>query len=198
MPPWTACAETLHEDNTIRFSIRGGPSPLTVNEVAEGWRTNAAFRAFFSEMLASVPYSAFRWETPAATKATQGHPFECVVVHRPRLHRSPDRQTFADHFHGTSEPVLAFPNLGRDAVLVVPAPIGELAAYPHLAAFVRSGPADQQQAFWQKMGEVYAERLGAKPFWLNTAGAGVAWLHVRFDDSPKYYSHEPYKQRPLP
>jgi hypothetical protein len=37
-----------------------------------------------------------------------------------------------------------------------------------------------------------AARVSTTPVWLSTAGAGVAWLHVRLDDRPKYYSHRPY------
>lgn len=36
-------------------------------------------------------------------------------------------------------------------------------------------------------------RLGAKPVWLSTAGAGVPWLHVRLDDHPKYYGYALYR-----
>ena len=39
-----------------------------------------------------------------------------------------------------------------------------------------------------------ARRVGARPVWLSTAGAGVSWLHVRLDDRPKYYGCGPYRQ----
>ena len=32
------------------------------------------------------------------------------------------------------------------------------------------------------------------PIWLNTAGGGVAWLHIRLDHRPKYYRYLPYKK----
>jgi hypothetical protein len=38
------------------------------------------------------------------------------------------------------------------------------------------------------------QRVSAKPVWLSTAGGGVAWLHVRLDDRPKYYAHAPYRR----
>jgi hypothetical protein len=38
------------------------------------------------------------------------------------------------------------------------------------------------------------KRLGARPIWLNTAGAGVPWFHVRLDKRPKYYGVDPYRQ----
>jgi hypothetical protein len=65
-----------------------------------------------------------------------------------------------------------------------------------LAAFVRHAPQRQRQALWQTVGEAMARRIGHQPVWLSTAGAGVAWLHVRLDNRPKYYSHGPYRQRP--
>ena len=37
------------------------------------------------------------------------------------------------------------------------------------------------------------DRVNEIPVWLSTAGGGVAWLHVRLDDRPKYYSYAPYK-----
>jgi hypothetical protein len=36
-------------------------------------------------------------------------------------------------------------------------------------------------------------RLNNKPVWLSTAGAGVAWLHIRLDDRPKYYGYTPFR-----
>ena len=44
------------------------------------------------------------------------------------------------------------------------------------------------------VGGAVQRRLGTKPVWLSTAGAGVSWLHVRLDDRPKYYGYAPYRQ----
>ncbi len=41
------------------------------------------------------------------------------------------------------------------------------------------------------------KRVSRKPVWLNTAGGGVAWLHVRLDDRPKYYGYQNYKSSSL-
>ena len=79
--------------------------------------------------------------------------------------------------------------------MVVPRPIAEPSAYGHLAAFVRGAPEAQRHALWQMVGESMARRIGAKPVWLSTAGAGVSWLHVRLDDRPKYYGFGPYRQK---
>ncbi len=123
-------------------------------------------------------------------------PFEFVVLDRPGLARCPDPEAFAEHFVEGEIGVASFPNLGGDAIMVVPSPVAESAAYGHLAAFVRLAPEAQRHAFWQSVGEAMARRIGAKPVWLSTAGAGVSWLHVRLDDRPKYYGFGPYRQTP--
>lgn len=142
--------------------------PVPISAFVTGWREDEAFRSTFTARLAAVPYAAFRWEMPAVTAAT------------------------ADRFDADAGNVLPFPNLGGDAILVVPRPIAAPTAYGHLAAFVRRAPAHQQDAFWQAVGAAMSARLGARPVWLNTAGAGVPWLHLRLDDRPKYYRHRPY------
>jgi hypothetical protein len=120
-------------------------------------------------------------------------PFEFVLLDSPELVRRPDPEAFAEHFAVAEASVAAFPNLAGDAIMVVPAPLAEPSAYAHLAAFVRLAPAAQQHALWQTVGEAMARRIGARPVWLSTAGAGVTWLHVRLDDRPKYYGFVPYK-----
>ena len=39
-----------------------------------------------------------------------------------------------------------------------------------------------------------SQTVNDKPTWLSTAGMGVAWLHVRLDQRPKYYAHRPYRE----
>jgi hypothetical protein len=62
-----------------------------------------------------------------------------------------------------------------------------------MAAFVRQAPEPQKPSLWQQVGKVMEQQLGRSPVWLNTAGAGVSWLHVRLDKTPKYYGFGPYR-----
>ena len=110
------------------------------------------------------------------------------------LERTVDRAAFSDYFSNHS--VVTFDNLGRNAVLVVPCPVGDLAAYGHLVSFTRGAPEAQQHELWQAVGSAMQSRLGNNPVWLSTAGMGVSWLHVRLDDRPKYYGYQPYKAIP--
>ena len=169
---------------------------LRFSEVLRDWQEDRPFRAFFIELLADAPFSAFRWETPPVTTATANQPFEFVLLDSPGLATQPDPNAFAEHFEDPAgnKDVVSFPNLGHDAILVVPRPIGSVSAYGHLAAFARDAPSSQNHALWILVGQLMQQRLGSSPIWLSTAGAGVPWLHVRLDQRPKYYEHVPYRE----
>jgi hypothetical protein len=192
---WTARSEELANGRVLRVGVELERSPVPYSEVLQRWQVDAGFRSWFLGLLADAPFSAFRWETPPVTSSTASRPFEFVLLDSPALARSPDVTAFAEQFGGAGERgVVAFPNLGNDAIMVVPCPSGPLTAYGHLAAFVREAPEVQRHALWQLVGAEMQRRLGNKPVWLSTAGAGVSWLHVRLDDRPKYYGHAPYRE----
>ncbi len=191
---WTFTRKDLPGGGGLHFELQRAGERASFVEVLHGWRGSEAFRTFFNDMLAKAPYRAIRWETPAVTRSTAGQPFECVVLDSPRLDRRPEPHTFAEHFSDDGPEVVRIANLGRDAVMVVPRPVGSPMAYGHLTAFLKRAPEGQRDELWRCVGEAMLARLSVKPVWLNTAGAGVAWLHVRLDDRPKYYGHAPYRQ----
>lgn len=191
---WTSRSEELSNARGLRFSVDRAARPATCADLLAGWQDDASFRSTFNDLLASCPYSAFRWETPALTAATLSRPFEFVLLDSPALARRPDPNPFASHLTDTESGVVTFPNRSGDALMVVPCPVVEPSAYGHLAAFVRHAPEGQRHALWQAVGAAMTQRISEKPVWLSTAGAGVAWLHVRLDDRPKYYGHPAYRQ----
>jgi hypothetical protein len=191
---WTAQSERLADARGVRFALALDSRPATFAEVFRGWQGDAGFRSLFNTLLADTPFTAFRWETPPVTAATLMQSFECVLLDSPGLARRPEPEAFAEHFAGAEEEVACFANLCGDAILVVPCPVAAPSAYGHLAAFVRLAPEGQRQALWRSVAGAMALRVGAKPVWLSTAGAGVSWLHVRLDDRPKYYGYGPYRQ----
>ncbi|MBN9119897.1 MAG: hypothetical protein J0I06_12175 [Planctomycetes bacterium] len=193
---WSVRREELTAD-AFRFVVARDAGPASVADVIRGWQTDAAFRGWFNAILADAPFGAFRWETPGVTAATASRPFEFVLLDAPGLARRPDPDAFAEHFRNKpGATVIDFPNLGGDAVLVVPRPQVPPIPCGHLASFVREAPAEQVGALWRCVGEAMSRRVGTEPVWLSTAGAGVSWLHVRLDDRPKYYGHEPYQKKP--
>ena len=195
---WTFTPEPLPNGVGLRYtSLRDG-TPLTYAQVLDGWADDPAFGAAFTAALADAPLAGYRWETPPITAATVDRPFEFVLLAADGFGTRPDGKPFADAFAiaGGAEAV-AFPNLGRDAILVVPCrTAGPAVAYAHLAAFVRRAGDAQRIALWRVVAGAVRGRLGDRPLWLSTAGYGVAWLHVRIDDRPKYYGHAAYRSPP--
>jgi len=194
----TSRSEAISDGHAIRFVIELDSSPLSYAQAMRRWREDEEFRSLFIALLANAPFAAFRWETPPITAATATRPFEFVVLNSPDLAGTASADAFARHFDPAAmrRGVVEFANLGKDAILVVPCPSGSLHTYGHLAAFVREAPEKQRHDLWELVGEAAERRLGAKPVWISTAGAGVPWLHVRLDDQPKYYRHGPYREHP--
>lgn len=182
------------------------------------------FRTLTVKTIIESPFGTFRWETPVVDLNRRDREFEFVLLDSPGLDRLENRRPFERQMETAApdEIVIEFSNLGRDAVLVVPTfrsgkdvasskstgsmeqPGGEgtLAAdaisgqvnYCHLASFLRSASPEQADQLWHCVGAAMGRRMSDKPVWLNTAGGGVAWLHIRLDDRPKYYSYLPFKK----
>ena len=166
---------------------------LRYSEVINLWQKDYNFRSFFISLLANVPFSAYGWETPALTNQTLNRIFEFVVLDNPILDKIPNFTAFSNYLTNSPESIITFPNLGNDALLIVPSQQGAKSSYAHLASFIRHAPEFQKHDLWQKVGEMMARKISDAPIWLNTAGAGVPWLHVRLDSRPKYYGYQLYK-----
>ena len=191
--------DATHEEisaHVCRYRIVSDGKPLSVANVLGLWQHDREFCSCYLSLLSECPFSAYRWETPPVTRATVDREFEFVLLDSPGLSRSPDTEPFAEFFtlDDTDQGIVAFENLGKDAKLVVPSPRGPSSAYVHLAAFIRHAPVAQRIALWQVVGNTVAQTVDERPLWVNTAGGGVAWLHVRLDSRPKYYGYSPYKR----
>ena len=179
---------------TTKVALSDDSRVLSYGEVIDLWRHSDKFREFFAASIAQCSFDSFFWETPSVTEQSLIRPFEFVLVAGSLSRLKPDPSPFAPHFSSRrSEEVLTFPNLGGDAILVVPAPLADEGCYTHLAQFLRSAPRSQVDAFWRITGLAMQERVSSAPTWLSTAGMGVSWLHLRLDSRPKYYRYEPYK-----
>ncbi len=181
----------------LKVRVNRADGPLRYSAAASLWQHDQEFRSFFIALLARAPWSAFRWETPPVTASTVHRDFEFVLLDSPGIDLPPDPTDFSELFAGAQgQDVISFPNLGHDALLVAPLPLGPHQAYSHLASFTRLAPEEQNHALWAAVGRTFEQQVGEDPFWLSTAGGGVAWLHVRFDSWPKYYGYGPYRTAP--
>lgn len=193
---WKTHIEQVDAGRTRKISILGDGKPLLYSDIVDKWQHDEGFRTFFLSLLADTPFPAYFWETPPVTAGTVGQRFEFVLVDSPLLANIyPDPSAFECYFESNADDgIVTFPNLGGDALLVAPCPLGPLSVYPHIAAFVRGAPESQKHALWRCVGAALAQRLHERPIWLSTAGQGVSWVHVRLDSRPKYYSYRPYTE----
>jgi hypothetical protein len=190
---WNFDSAIIWHGRTMRVVVALDGRPLRFGDALACLRSESVFRDYLTGLLAAVPFTAFRWESPPVSQSMLTRPFEFVLIDAPYLEREPDPATFAKYFVANDGPsVVAIDNIAKTATLVVPRELGQRDAYAHFAGFLRSAPTAQIHALWQCLGEAAMRRLSTRPQWLSTAGAGVAWLHVRIDDTPKYYLHQPY------
>lgn len=192
---WNSSSQWLVRETRQRFQIFDGTRAITMGEALNYWQTDASFRKFCTDLLSPTSFAAFRWETPALTTATLTHPFEFVLISAPEFtQRKTDQAAFAEHFRSahSNSSIVSFGNLRGDATLIVPLPVANTDTYNHFAVFLREASEAQSSELWQVIGKEVSDRVSEKPLWLSTAGGGVAWLHIRLDSYPKYYSHSPY------
>ena len=177
-----------------KYILKNGNEPLPYLEAIDLLAQNPEFRERLTAVLAASEYTAYRWETPPVTLAKSARPFEFVLVNSPHLAPIPESGVFRSYFSALSveTDVLAVPNLGNTATLVIPRQLSEPEDYAHLARFVRGAPKAQIHHLWQCVAKTVKANLSERPLWLSTAGGGVSWLHVRIEAVPKYYSYRPY------
>lgn len=186
--------EKVLAKNTFQFQIKQDGRFLTFKEVIELWKTSKGFRLFYTQILQEVPFAAFFWENKSVNTVSLEQNYEFVIVGTDAFNgKQPNSKPFQTYFSDQDE-VVAFPNLGRNAQLVVPCPRHSKEIYTHLGSFIRNAPYSQIDAFWESVGLNLLEQINEKPLWLSTSGLGVYWLHVRLDQRPKYYTHTPYKK----
>jgi hypothetical protein len=191
---WKAQRRTIRENWGETLSLSKDGRALTVADVLAGWRDDAPFCDFFIAELAATSFPAFFWEMPPLMRTTLADPFECAVIRGDALVRMrADDADFAGHLRGP-ELVVAFPNLGRDALLIAPCRMSDADDYGHVAAFLRLAPREQRRALFRSLALEIEKRLAASQdrFWISTSGLGVPWVHVRLDTYPKYYQYGRY------
>ena len=91
--------------------------------------------------------------------------------------------------------VVAFPNLSKDTILVIPIPM-DGNNYATLKDFIDNASIQQQKQFWKKVANVANKFMNKKgKVWISVHGLGVHYTHVRISSEPKYYFDEKLKNK---
>ena len=194
MKHWSHRCESALSGRATKYTLLCDDEPIGFDRALDLMSRGDSFTTYLTGLLRASPWTAYRWETPPITAARIGRPFEFVLTSDAFLEMTPEPEVFAGYFNAAAPgtQVLAVPNLGGTATMVVPRQIVEPGAYTHLANFARRAPPAQVAALWACVAATAREKLSAKPLWISTAGGGVSWLHVRIEGSPKYYAYRPY------
>jgi hypothetical protein len=193
MTNWSCHRDSISKTHT-KYRLLVDGAPLSYGLALDLLESEQTFRDYLTKLLATSDYTAYRWETPPVTTSTLNRQFEFVLKDDPSLNVRPEPEVFASYFEKdeTAPYVLAISNLGKTATLIIPRGIGEISTYAHLATFLRKAPSLQIHALWRCVAATVQQKLSHRPVWVSTAGGAVAWLHIRIEGSPKYYSYEPY------
>lgn len=193
---WDAEIDILDDGRIRKFALLCSDKRLTYAQVIAAWQHDAPFCEFFSTLLADAAFPAYFWETPAVNLTSLDQPFEFVLVNSPQMASLlPNPTAFVGYFQASyaGEDVVSFQNTGKDARLLAPCPLVSMTAYTSIATFSRHAPAAQQRALWRAAGAALEQAVRHQTVWLSTSGLGVAWLHLRLDQRPKYYNYAPYR-----
>ena len=132
-------------------------------------------------------HKRFQWNTSVLKDGGQV-PFKQSFKIERRLPQEQDMRPYQAYIEQSNNKyVVAFINLSRDAILVVPMPVDQN-NYATLKDFMDHAPLIQQQKLWEKVAQIAVEIMKQRgKVWISAHGLGVAYTHVRLSTSPKYY-----------
>ena len=145
-------------------------------------RHNIKFKKEFVSILRNCTFSAYYFQ---CDKLNFNKAFSFTLIDAPELVKIQcDYKTFDKQLKNTCK-VCVFPNLGKNATLIVPNyKIGKNTGvdYRSIATYFKTAGMAALIRLVEAMGDNVYENC-----YLSTSGLGVHYLHVRIEDTPKYY-----------
>ena len=193
----------------VRFLVEG--VEITYDLFLEILTGSQTMRTLLSDVLAGqcavIPYSTFFWEVvPVNSSNLQSTIFEFVAIEASLMHlKSTNLLAFDSQFSENicnSPTVIEFmtPSLApKQTNLVCPArdPRVTVDTYRSISSFFRGASVEQINKLLRLTANQVLDRIVTfgenANVWLSTAGYDVAWVHIRIDQSCKYYRYGPYK-----
>jgi len=186
-----------------------GNDLITWKKCIELLNSSDDFKTLLVNVMNSVPFKSYFWETIPFSDRTAGTiGFQFVCLNAPNLEGLQADCTSFGSAHGQ---IRVFPSLSRDAVLVVPPDrsadgkeVKKYASHSQISTFLRDVDSTERLRLFQELGRTLQvhvidqagnfSMLGPTvPVWVNTEGSGVPWLHLRIDTRPKYYHYDPFR-----
>lgn len=188
------------DNNCIIYRIISDKNYLTYENFYELIRISPKLINDIISILKASPFESYYLEfSPVSWNSLAERTFEFVIIKTTGFIMKTDMVTFGEtNINTNSNNVFTFPNLSKKSILVSPCYNHNynINIYNNIGTFMRSSNLEQQFLLFST---VFAQLLTQLKkninnfLWLSTHGKGVAWLHVRIDDNPKYISYQPYK-----
>ena len=90
---------TKISENSSKYKIYQNDQQITYRQFLELLGKTEDFREFFRNTLASSPFGAFRFETPAINSEKINRDFEFIILNSPHLvNIEPDTTSFREHW----------------------------------------------------------------------------------------------------
>lgn len=140
----------------------------------------------FIQLLQDIPFATYQLQSPSIHKPIKN--FYMNVYESPGLQKMKlDTKTYKEYFKKNQD-IAVFCNLTNDTLLIVPKilPKTDKNIYKNISIYSRNAPLKQQVKLWKTVGKELDKCKGG--CYLNTHGYGIGWLHIRIDQTPKYYS----------
>lgn len=128
----------------------------------------------------------FQWNT-SVLKNDGNVPFEQFFKEDENLAENQNYLPFQEYIDKSQNKyVVAFPNLNKDCMLVIPMP-RRGKNYATLKDFIDNASKLQQREFWKKVAQVAKDFMKENSeAWISVHGLGVDYTHIRIDSKPKY------------
>jgi hypothetical protein len=151
------------------------------NEVLQNWENGIVLQ--YPKQLKGK----FLWNT-SVLKNNGNVTYKQSFITNKHLPEKQDQTDFQEYItKSKNKYVIAFPNLSKDTMLVIPMPI-EGKNYATLKDFIDNASEIQQKEFWKKVSKVAKKFMKEKgKVWISVHGFGVPYTHVRISSQPKYY-----------
>ena len=176
------------------YKVMNFDKALTYKLFFQKLKSDINFRSVFIEVLQNSSFKSYRFETPPVNISSEDIPFEFALVNSPELSNSQDELPFYEHMNGSKEKIISFLNLSKSSQLIIPNKVSTHDIHSHIGNFVRKGQISQIHELFKVVGNTVLNSIDSSNIWVSTAGGGVDWLHIRIDQSPKYYRYKKYKQ----
>lgn len=136
----------------------------------------------------------FLWRTSVINnKINKKYKEEFLEDIRLESHTRQDLLTYKEHFKKNNKYAIAFPNLSKDTMLVVPQP-RKGKQFTNLYYFMKNASIVQQKELWKLVVKQIRKMLEKhENIWVSSQGLGVDYIHIRICSFPKYYEKSKLK-----